>query len=98
MKLEELTPNAAVRGILSGPLVSVLVVEWFGSEALELTYEDRLKRVANALLIRVLESGEEAAADSAANLGSKAKTTREHPFGFCTLCERRKRAGDALSH
>ena len=38
-KLEELTPNAAVRGIVPDALVSVVAVRWFGSEALELTYK-----------------------------------------------------------
>ena len=38
MKLEDLQANAAVRGILSDGLVTVVSVQWFGSEALELTY------------------------------------------------------------
>jgi len=38
-KLEELSPNAAVRGILPEALVTVLNVQWFGSDALELTYK-----------------------------------------------------------
>ncbi len=37
MKLEELQPNAAIRGILPDCLVTVVGVQWFGSEALELT-------------------------------------------------------------
>ena len=39
MKLEDLQANAAVRGILSDGLVTVVSVQWFGSEALELTYK-----------------------------------------------------------
>ncbi len=39
-KLEELRPNAAVRGILPDALVTVVNVQWFGSEALELTYKN----------------------------------------------------------
>jgi hypothetical protein len=35
-KLEELTPNAAVRDILPDGLVTVVSVRWFGSEAIEL--------------------------------------------------------------
>ena len=34
MKLEDLQANAAVRGILSDGLVTVVSVQWFGSEAL----------------------------------------------------------------
>ena len=35
MKLEDLQANAAVRGILSDGLVTVVSVQWFGSEALD---------------------------------------------------------------
>ncbi len=52
MKLEDLTPNASVRGILPDTLVTVVNVQWFGSEALELTYKDSGGRVANQLLYR----------------------------------------------
>jgi hypothetical protein len=34
-KLEQLTPNAAVCGILPDELVTVVSVRWFGSEAIE---------------------------------------------------------------
>lgn len=51
-KLEELQPNASVRGILPDTAVSVVTVQWFGSEALELTYKDPGGRVANQLLYR----------------------------------------------
>ena len=51
-KLEQLTPNAAVRGILPDSLVTVVNVQWFGSEALELTYKSPNGRVANELLYR----------------------------------------------
>lgn len=52
MKLEDLQPNAAVRGILPDALSTVVNVQWFGSEALELTYKDPAGRVANELLYR----------------------------------------------
>jgi superfamily II DNA or RNA helicase len=51
-KLEELTPNAAVRGILPDALATVVSVQWFGSEALELTYKSPSGKVANELLYR----------------------------------------------
>src|SRR2546425_1467212 len=51
-KLEALQPNAAVRGILPDALVTVVSVQWFGSEALELTYKSPTGRVANELLYR----------------------------------------------
>src|SRR5438477_728551 len=50
--LEQLQPNASVRGILPDCLVTVVSVQWFGSEALELTYKDPSGRVANQLLYR----------------------------------------------
>src|SRR5438874_6463295 len=51
-KLEELQTNASLRGILPDALVTVVNVQWFGSEALELTYKDPSGRVANQLLYR----------------------------------------------
>ncbi|MEK6324546.1 MAG: helicase-related protein [Acidobacteriota bacterium] len=51
-KLEELRPNAAVRGIIPDSLITVVSVQWFGSEALELTYKTPAGRVANELLYR----------------------------------------------
>ncbi|RJR43449.1 MAG: DEAD/DEAH box helicase, partial [Desulfobacteraceae bacterium] len=51
-RLEDLQPRAAVRGILPDSLVTVVNVQWFGSEALELTYKDPSGRVANELLYR----------------------------------------------
>src|SRR2546422_461460 len=50
--LERLKPNVSVRGILPDCLVTVVSVQWFGSEALELTYKDPSGRVANQLLYR----------------------------------------------
>jgi superfamily II DNA or RNA helicase len=52
MRLEDLQPNASVRGILPDSLVTVVTVQWFGSEALELTYKEPGGRVANQLLYR----------------------------------------------
>src|SRR5215207_4348984 len=52
IKLEELQPNAAVRGILPDSLIAVVSVQWYGSEALELTYKTPAGKVANELLYR----------------------------------------------
>jgi hypothetical protein len=53
-RLEDLRPNAAVRGILPDAQVSVVTTQWFGSNALELTYKDHAggtpKDAAQALL------------------------------------------------
>ena len=55
-RLEDLTPNASVRGVLPTDLATVVSVQWFGSEAIELTYKDAAGRVANELLFRHDES------------------------------------------
>ena len=52
MKLEQLQTNAALRGIMPDALVTVVSVQWFGSEALELTYKTADGKVANELLYR----------------------------------------------
>ncbi|HMO82317.1 MAG TPA: helicase-related protein [Pyrinomonadaceae bacterium] len=52
MKLEDLLPNTSIRGILPDGLVTVVSVQWFGSEALELTYKAANGKVANQLLYR----------------------------------------------
>jgi len=64
MKLDQLHPNAAVRGIVPDALVTVVSVQWFGSAALELTYKTPSGKVANELLYRhdenrleIVESG-----------------------------------------
>ena len=50
-------------------------------------------------LIRVLESdGESAAAELVAKLGAKAETSRELAYRLYTICERKKRAAEALSY
>ena len=56
MKLKDLQANAAVRGVLADGLVTVVSVQWFGSEALELTYKTPAGKVANELLYRDDES------------------------------------------
>ena len=51
-RLEDLTPNASVRGILPNGLVTVVSVQWHGTAAVELTYKTPEGRVANELLFR----------------------------------------------
>src|SRR3954462_11215970 len=52
IKLEDIQPNASLRGILPDALVTVVAVQWFGSNALELTYKTVAGKVANELLYR----------------------------------------------
>ncbi|MDP1902287.1 MAG: helicase-related protein [Rubrivivax sp.] len=51
-KLEQIQPSAALRGILPDELVTVVSTQWFGTEALELTYKTASGKVANELLYR----------------------------------------------
>lgn len=51
-RLEDLKPNASVRGVLPSALVTVVNVHWHGSAAVELTYKDPAGKVANELLYR----------------------------------------------
>src|SRR5208283_5318480 len=51
-RLEDLHPPAAVRGILPDQVVTVVSVQWFGSEAVELMYKTPSGRLANELLYR----------------------------------------------
>lgn len=49
-------------------------------------------------LIRALGSGEAAAAELVAKLGAKAEVARELAYRLYTLCERKKRAAEALAY
>lgn len=52
MKLEDLQPDAIVRGILPDALVTVVSVAWHGSDALTLVYREPKGRVENEILYR----------------------------------------------
>lgn len=51
-KLEDLKPDASVKGIVPDSLVTVVTMKWFGSDAIELTYKTATGQVANELLYR----------------------------------------------
>ena len=63
MHLEDLQPRCAVRGVHPDGLVTVVSVQWFGSEALELTYKTPVGTVANELLYRQDEARIEVVAE-----------------------------------
>ena len=50
--LEELRQSASIRGITPDGPATVVNVEWYGSDAVELTYKDAAGRVASELLYR----------------------------------------------
>jgi hypothetical protein len=49
MKLEDLQPDAAVRGLLPDGMITVVSVQWHGSDALTLIYRPPSGRVSAAL-------------------------------------------------
>ncbi|ELR99512.1 helicase-related protein [Gloeocapsa sp. PCC 73106] len=51
-RLEDLQPKIALKGILPDSLVTVVTVNWFNPDALELTYKTPSGRVGNELLCR----------------------------------------------
>ncbi len=57
VQLENLAIGAVVRGILPDSQVTVVSVQWFGSEALELTYKTPTGNVANQVVYRHDEPG-----------------------------------------
>ncbi len=63
MRLEQLQPRCAVRGVLPDGVVTVVSVQWFGSEAVELTYKTASGAVTNELLFRDDEARLEIVAD-----------------------------------
>jgi len=54
--LEDLKPGGSIRGVLPNGLVTVVNVQWFGSDAIELTYKDAAGKVGNELLYRDREA------------------------------------------
>jgi hypothetical protein len=52
MKLEELQPNATIRGILPDGLVTIVSVSWHGADALTLIYRTPAGKVAEEILYR----------------------------------------------
>lgn len=51
-KLEEIQPPTQIKGILPDESVTVVNVQWFGSDSLELTFKNNAGRVSNELLYR----------------------------------------------
>jgi SNF2 family DNA or RNA helicase len=51
-KLEDIKTNVSIRGILPDCFVTVVSVQWFGSDAIELTYKTAAGKLSNTLLYR----------------------------------------------
>ncbi len=98
--------NTSVKGLEDGGILKQgrgkvrllkpgeLTEDWDPTTDARLTHWDTVHH-----LIRVLEaSGEGAAATLIAKLGSKAETARELAYRLYAVCERKKRAAEALSY
>jgi SNF2 family DNA or RNA helicase len=55
-KLEDLLPNTSVSGILPNCLITVVNIQWYGTDAVELTYKDPSGKIGNQLVYRQDES------------------------------------------
>lgn len=55
-KLEDIKSNASVAGILPDSLVTVVNIQWFGTDAIEITYKSPKGQVASEILYRSDES------------------------------------------
>lgn len=51
-RLEDITPGAALRGLLPDGLVTVVNVDWHGADALTVVYRDAAGRLGNQLVYR----------------------------------------------
>ena len=76
MRLEDLRPRCAVRGVHPDGVVTVVNAQWFGSEAVELTYKTPSGAVANELLYR-----HEPAYPQSSKIGGEARVVGRHGFG-----------------
>lgn len=65
MTLEDLHPNSVLRGIVPDSVVTVISVQWFGADALELTYKTAAGKVAQEFLYRDTEPGGRSGAKNA---------------------------------
>jgi superfamily II DNA or RNA helicase len=52
VRLEDLTPGVMVQGILPGQQVRVIAIEWYATDALDLTYEDATGNRDHELVLR----------------------------------------------
>ena len=74
MRLEDLQTGAALRGVLPDALVTVVSVQWFGSEAVELTDKTAAGAVANELCSATTRLGSRSS--SAGARGASTATVR----------------------
>lgn len=54
-KLEDITAGSTVRGILGNEPVSIVAVQWYGTNVIEITYKDSKGKTDTRLLFRESE-------------------------------------------
>ncbi|MEY2985283.1 MAG: hypothetical protein RLZZ568_1900, partial [Cyanobacteriota bacterium] len=57
VRLEDLTRGASLKGILPNQVVTVIDIQWHGSDVVELTYKDAQGQPQVDLLLREREAG-----------------------------------------
>jgi hypothetical protein len=60
-RLEQLIPGASLRGLVAGAVAKVVQVEWFGDQAVKVTFEEPSGAVRNRLVYRSDEASLELA-------------------------------------
>ena len=51
-KLEDITVGSSVKGIISNSTVTIVAVQWYGNNVLEITYKDSHGQPGNQMLLR----------------------------------------------
>lgn len=54
-RLEDLKAGSSIRGLAPGGLATVVQIEWFGDQAVKVTFEDSAAQVRNRLVFRTEE-------------------------------------------
>lgn len=90
-RLEDLTPGARVRGVLPDRAVTVVQVEWHGTQALTLTYRDDAGKVDHELLYRPNEATRPGGREVASAQRVCAAACRDLPRAGCEQRRRRSR-------
>lgn len=102
MKLEDLQSGVALRGLVPDALVTVVTVQWFGSEALELIYKTSTGKLAYELLYRhdeprlgIVEAGRPGSfdGDGEATLHKAVRDYVREEFNGADALQNDKRAG-----
>ena len=65
-RLEDITVGSSVKGLVIGDTVTIIHVEWYGTNVIEVSYKDSSGKLDNAMLLRDDESRLEILSDKIA--------------------------------